>query len=105
MKQIAVLLMCSAFFSTTSCARVDNEFIVKDPQDLVSSAELRLCHKRLSLTRYEGEVRGKMPINCEGGGAIVVRLSDGRETFCDIGYVTPAAKQTFEFVIDDGQCH
>jgi hypothetical protein len=104
MKRVATLLMCFAIFGLSSCKRVSNEFIIRDPEGVVSSAELRLCGKRLQLTKSGGEIRGAMPITCEGDGSILVRLSDGSETKCRIGYVTPGAEQTFEFAIENGQC-
>lgn len=90
-------------FGLSSCERASNEFIIRDPEDVVSSAELRLCGERLQLTKSGGEIRGEMPITCEGEGGIQVRLSDGRETVCRIGYVTPGAEQAFEFVVENGQ--
>lgn len=104
MKKVASLLMVFGFFSLASCKKVDNEFIVRDPGGTVSSAELKLCGKSLNLTKSENEMRGKMPITCEGEGSILVRFVDGKETSCRIGYVTPGAEQTFEFVVEDGQC-
>lgn len=104
MKRMAILLMVIGFFSLVSCKKVNNEFIVRDPERAVSSAGLRLCGKRLNLTKSGSEMRGKMPITCEGEGSILVRLADGKATSCRIGYVTPGAEQTFEFVIEDGQC-
>lgn len=96
--------MVFGFFSLTSCKKVDNEFIIRDPWGEISSAELRLCGNRLNLAKYGSEMRGKIPITCEGEGSILVRLADGKETSCRIGYVTPGAEQTFEFVVEDGQC-
>lgn len=103
-KRMAPLFMVVGFFSLSSCKKIDNEFIVRDPGGTVSSAELRLCGKRLNLTKSGGEMRGKMPITCEGEGSILVRLADGKETSCRIGYVTPGAEQKFEFVVENGQC-
>lgn len=104
MKRVATLLMVFGLFNLASCKKVDNEFIIRDPANMISSAELRLCGKRLNLTKFEGEMRGKMPITCEGEGSILVRFSDDNETSCRIGYVTPGAEQTFEFVIEAGRC-
>ena len=104
MKRAAIILMCLGVFGLSSCKKVSNEFIIRDPEGVVSSAELRLCGKRLQLTKSEGEIRGTMPITCEGDGSILVRLSDGSETTCRIGYVTPGAEQTFEFALENGQC-
>jgi hypothetical protein len=98
------LFMVVGLFSLSSCKKIDNEFIVRDPGGAVSSAELRLCGKRLNLDKSGGEMRGKMTITCEGEGSVLVRLGDDKETFCRIGYVTPGAAQKFEFVVEDGQC-
>lgn len=91
-------------FLITSCNRVDNEFTIDDREGEVSSAELRLCGKRIQLAKSEGKVRGEMAITCEGEGSILVRLSNGSKTACRIGYVTPGGRQTFEFEIKNGQC-
>lgn len=104
MKRMAIVLMVLGFSSLASCKKVDNEFIVHDLGGTVSSAELRLCGKSLNLTKSGSEMRGKMPITCEGEGSILVRFADGKETSCRIGYVTLGAEQTFEFVVEDGQC-
>lgn len=101
--RVAVILICLGL-ELSSCKRVSNEFIVRDPGGVISSAELRLCGKSLQLAKSEGEIRGKMSITCEGEGSISVRLSDGRETSCPVGYVTPGAEQAFEFAIENGQC-
>ncbi|MGE0405500.1 MAG: hypothetical protein AB7O65_04300 [Candidatus Korobacteraceae bacterium] len=98
------IIMCFEIFSLSACNRVGNEFVIHDPEGVISSAELDLCGKRLQLTKSEGEIRGEMHITCEGGGSISVHLSDGRETTCHIGYVTPGAEQVFEFVVEGGQC-
>lgn len=104
MKSHHVFAMCLVCFFITSCNVVDNEFIIHDPENVASSAELRLCGRRLQLDRDEGVINGTMPITCEGGGDILVLLSEGGETECHIGYVTPGAVQVFEFAIEDRQC-
>lgn len=104
MKKAVTFLMLAGLFGLSSCQKVSNEFVVRDPEMVVSSAELRLCGNRLNLDRSENELRGTMTITCEGEGSILVRFLDGNETTCRIGYVTPGAQQTFEFVIEDGQC-
>ena len=103
-KNLGILVMCLGFFCLSSCKKVSNDFLIKDPTNTISSAEIRLCNKRLQLTRTEGEFRGEMPITCEGEGNILVHVSDGHETVCKIGYVTPGAEQSFQFVIESGSC-
>ena len=104
MKSLTICAMCFGIFSLSSCMRVSNEFIVRDPEGIVYSAELRLCGRRLQLTKSEGELRGAMPITCEGEGSILVQRSDGGEATCRIGYVTPGAEQRFKFSVENGQC-
>lgn len=104
MNRASILLVCFGLLSLASCKRVSNEFIIHDPESVVSSAELRLCGKHLQLAKSKGEIRGKVPITCEGEGSILVGLSGGRETACHVGYVTPGGEQTFEFVVQNGQC-
>lgn len=100
----SILLVCLGLLTLVSCKRVSNEFIIHDPEGVVSSAELRLCGDRLQLAKSNDEIRVKVPITCEGEGSILVDLSGGRETACHIGYVTPGGEQTFEFVVQNGQC-
>lgn len=104
MRLSAISGVAICIFFLSSCERVDNEFTIHDQEGEVSSAELRLCGKRLQLAKSEGKARGEMAITCEGEGSILVRLSDGSETTCRIGYVTPGGGQTFEFAIKNGQC-
>jgi hypothetical protein len=104
MKVVANLLMLFAFFSLSSCNDVDNEFIVADPADMVSSAEIMLCGERHDMTRSGSTLQAKMPISCEGSGRILVQLTDSEVISCPIGYVTPGADQRFEFVISAQQC-
>jgi hypothetical protein len=54
--------------------------------------------------RSDDQIGGKARITCEGTGVILVRLTDGYETVCHIGYVTPGAVQHFEFVVEGSQC-
>jgi hypothetical protein len=96
------LLMTLAALS--GCERANGIFTITDPQGSVASAELRLCGSRLKLIRSDHRFSATKSVGCEGEGDILVRLSDGRETVCHIGYVTPGAKQDFEFVIERGQC-
>lgn len=104
MKKISGLLMVFGCFSITSCKNVDNEFIIRDPSNVISSAEIRLCGKRLNLTKFSNGFSGRVPIECEGKGSIVIRLINGTETSCPIGYITPGAEQTFEYVVENGRC-
>jgi hypothetical protein len=104
MKKAVIILVCFGIFGLSSCKRVSNEFIIHDPEGVVSSAELRLCDERLQLTKSEGQISGKMLITCEGAGTMQIRLSDGRETACHIGYVTPGSELNFEYVVANGQC-
>lgn len=104
MNQLGVPVICLAFFGAVACARVNNEFVVKDPDGVVNSAVVRLCSNRVPLTRYEGYFSGKMPITCEGEGTILLHLSTDLEILCPIGYVTPGAEQVFEYIVKDGHC-
>ena len=102
---VGTLSMCFGVFCLSSCTKISNGFSVKDAEGTISSAELRLCNNRLQLIKSGGEFRGEMLITCEGEGIILVHLSDGRETACKIGYVTPGAKQNFQFSLEHGSCH
>jgi hypothetical protein len=104
MKTLRAWLLVSAACCLTSCMDADNAFIIQDPGDEIASAELRLCGQERALTRSEDALNVTFPISCEGSGHILVRLSDGEETSCPVGYVTPGLEQTFEFTVEDGQC-
>lgn len=95
-----LLLLCLI----SGCSRVDNTFAISDPGGNVASAELRLCGSQSELGRSGHQFSGKRRVTCEGSGEILVQLSDGRETSCRIGYVTPRAEQDFSFVVEDAQC-
>jgi hypothetical protein len=103
-KKLFGLLGCSWIFCLSSCGNVSNDFVIKDPAGTILSAEIRLCNKHVQLIRFGREFRGKMPITCEGDGDILVHLSNGRETVCKIGYVTPGAQQKFQFEVENDNC-
>jgi hypothetical protein len=104
MKIAPIIILCLGVFGLTSCNRVSNRFAVYNQNDVVALAEVRLCGKHLRLAKSEGEFTGTMPITCEGEGSVVLRVSDGNETSCLIGYVTPGIEQSFKFVVEDGHC-
>ena len=101
-KILAGALSCAIIL--LSCERVGNNFIVHSPSGDVMSAELQLCRKSQPLIQHGNSFKGQMAISCEGSGKIVVRLKDGTETRCPVGYVTPGMESTFEYVIKDGAC-
>ena len=88
----------------TGCSRVNNYFIVRAPSGDVASAEVQLCGKNQLLVQNGSKFKAQMAIHCEGSGKITVRLKDGSETSCPIGYVTHGIEATFEYVIKDGAC-
>jgi len=88
----------------SGCSRVENTFEIDDPSGSVTSAELRLCGSRVMLNRSGVQFRGSQRARCEDDGVIAVRLSDGSETSCPIGYVTAGAAQDFKFVVEKSQC-
>ena len=104
MKRATVFLFCIGAIALSPCRKVSNEFILHDPDSIVSSAETILCGKHLQLTKSEHEFRGKVLITCEGEGSVLINLKDGKQTSCHIGYVTPGMEQAFEFNIKNGQC-
>jgi hypothetical protein len=83
---------------------VDNAFVVDDPGEVVASAKLNLCGSERMLDRTDHRFSTSMRIDCEGEGKILLRLSNGHEISCLVGYVTPGAKQDFEFVVERSQC-
>lgn len=98
------ILLLSLLPLVEGCDRVDNTFKVTDPGGAVAAAELRLCGSQVKLTQSNHQFGGATAVTCEGEGEILVHLSDGRETSCHIGYVTPGAKQNFEFIVEGAQC-
>ena len=104
MKTMACILSCVLAFCVSSCNHVTNGVVIYDKGQTMSSAEARLCGRHKPLTKNGAEIRGAIPITCEGDGAILVRLLNGKETTCRIGYVTPGARQDFRFVVEGGQC-
>ncbi len=103
-KGSAPLLAISCALLLIGCQRVNNYFSVQSPSGEIASAELQLCRKNQLLVQSGSSFKGKMAINCEGAGKIVVNLRDGRETSCPVGYVTPSMETTFEYVIKGGEC-
>jgi hypothetical protein len=104
MKMGAVLVTALACLPVAACALTRDEFIIYDPEGRLESAEIDLCGRSLQMVRSGTVLKKRFPINCEGSGAILVRVTDGQETTCLIGYVTPRAGQVFEFSVADGIC-
>lgn len=104
MKKISALFAFLACVSISACLRGTQEFSISDPENIIASAELRLCRDPVQLTRGEGKLLWAGQIRCEGGGRIAVRFTDGSETECYIGYASYALDQISEYVIEDGQC-
>ncbi len=104
MKKATIAMLILGVLSLISCSRINNEFVVVDQNDVVTLAEVRLCGKHQQLSKFDAEFRGSMPITCEGEGIILLRLADGSETRCHIGYFTPGLEQTFQFTLEGGHC-
>jgi hypothetical protein len=102
-RHVCMVAICFAVL-LTACFNATNYFNVRDPSGEVVSAELQLCRKSKPLIQHGDSFKGQMGISCEGSGKIVVRLKDGTETRCPVGYVTPGMESTFEYVIKDGAC-
>jgi hypothetical protein len=103
-KAPALLWLASCAVLLTDCQRVNNSFAVHSPSGEIASAELQLCRKSQPLLQSGSSFKGQMAIDCEGSGKIVVRLKDGRDMSCPVGYVTPGMATLFEYVIKDGAC-
>jgi hypothetical protein len=97
----AALVLALILPLTSGCTR--NTFGVNDPTGSVTSAELRLCGSRVKLLQ-SGHRFSATQFSCAGDGYVAVRLADGRETACRIGYVTSGAEQHLEFDIADARC-
>ena len=98
------VLICCSVLGLFSCKRVMNEFSVRDPEGVVSSAELQLCGENRELRTADGAFKGRLPISCEGEGRISIRFEDASQTTCHVGYVTPGAEQAFDFVVRNREC-
>jgi hypothetical protein len=94
----ALALLCA-------CDAAGNQFAVFDPDVAVLRAELRLCEKTVPMEREGQGLTARMDIDCEGSGAIVLTLRDGRSATCPIGYVTPGAMQNFNFIVEGDRCN
>jgi hypothetical protein len=97
----ALLLL---LFVAGGCRRVDNTFEIADPGGIVTSAEIRVCGAPAALTRVGDRLIGVQPATCEGEGHVLVRLANGDETTCRVGYVTSGLGQRFEFTVEDSLC-
>lgn len=100
----SVTLLGVALMLSSCSPPVTNEFIVNDPQAMVTGGEINLCGQRTPLHRDKALLKGMVEISCEGEGNISLRLNAGNSISCHIGYVTPGAHQTFDFSVQDGEC-
>lgn len=62
--------------------------VLSHSADMVS-ASLMLCGQSHEMERRDGVWRARVPVTCEGGGQIVVRLTDGASVSCSGDYVEP----------------
>ena len=99
-----IALALSSLMFTMSCDRVSNTFVIYDPDNVVVTAQVRLCGSTIKLNQDEGVYLGRMVISCEGEGNILLDLSGNRKASCHIGYVTPGIEQNFTFVIEHSRC-
>jgi hypothetical protein len=76
---------------------VENSFVVEDQQQAVITAKLLLCGEETPFRRVGGRLAVSKVIDCEGGGHISLRYASGNEHDCPVGFVTPAAKQSFTY--------
>lgn len=103
MLRLLVLVPLAALL-LEGCGAVSNTFVVNDPEGQARAAEVELCGTSTILPASYRGFRGAVPISCEGGGKVLVRFENGRETTCVVGYVTPGAEQQFDYLISDGKC-
>ena len=98
LSMVAILTLLHA------CSSVSNDFLIVDSDHSVTEARLHLCGADRPLVRHGNNFRLSFNIRCEGEGEIIVTLSDGSSLSCKIGYVTPGARQKFDFIIENRRC-
>jgi len=88
----------------SACSQVENTFIVEDEHRSVTAAKLFLCGSETPLRRSGDRLAVSTVIECEGGGHITLRYASGGEHDCTVGYVTPAAVQSFTYRATENGC-
>ena len=101
-RTIAAILVISA--AVSSCSLSGNYFSVANDGGTIESVEVHICNQVANLPERAARFSDHIHIDCEGSGEFQVRMKDGREVTCVIGYVTPGLSQKFEYEIIDGEC-
>lgn len=71
----------------------------------IRSATLTLCEREVELEQEAGVWTADVPISCEGGGHLFVRLADGGAVSCSGDYITPGMRSaTFGYVASSTGC-
>lgn len=97
--QLGVLLLSGCSFleprSTFQIASADRP---------VKSASLKLCKQTFPLTDMDGrwQTSINVPGDCHGGVSAI--MSDGKHTFCPVGYVTVGDGSNWFFTIKGDGC-
>lgn len=99
-----VVLMLQFLLVVAACSPTGDYFSVIDTDDSIGSVEVHICEEVFELPEREVRFSDHISIDCEGSGEVRVRMKDGREITCIIGYVTPGASQHFGFEINEGEC-
>lgn len=106
MRRVAVVLGVTAL--VTACdgplpGKVRYSVISHDAE--IRSATLTLCDREVELRADAGVWSADVPIECEGGGHIFVRLADGAAVSCSGDYVSPDLRnETFGYVASSTGC-
>lgn len=88
------------------CSSATNHVGVNASDFPNASGVVVLCGSKETPMKRRGDLLvAAVPIGCEGSGEVRLQFGDGRVATCPIGYVTPGAKQSFDFSLSDGGCH
>lgn len=105
-KVLAMKAWLIGFALLAGCTPVPNDVRVTATGFPDATGVVVLCGKHETPLRRRGDVlAAAVPIRCEGSGVARIRLKDGRTFDCPVGYVTPGARQSFDFLLGEGGCH
>ena len=71
----------------------------------ITSARLFLCDQTYEMDRDDRVWAARVPVTCEGGGVLLIQLSDGASVSCSGDFVEPEmAPTTYGYVVSATGC-
>lgn|GEM_PF-1369588 len=90
----AVILSALALSACSRGGPPQVEYRVLSHETEISGAQLLLCDQSVAMERQGHVWAARVPVTCEGGGMVLVRLADGASVSCSGDHVEPQMEPT-----------